>query len=130
MLTAYGEPVLFSGRGNRPLAEAICASLGCPLAEAEIKDFPNENIFIQLKKSVRSHDVFVVQGLATPVSRNLMELFILLDALKRASAARITAVLPYFAYARSDKKDQPRVPITARLIADMLQTAGANRMLT
>lgn len=130
MRFAYGEPVIFSGRGNRPLAEAICRVVGCPLAEVEIYDFPNENIFVQVKQSVRSHDVFLVQGLTTPVSRNILEMLIIIDALKRASAARITAVVPYFAYSRSDKKDQPRVPITARLIADLISTAGADRYMT
>lgn len=129
-LPPYGEPVIFSGRGNRPLAESICQHLGCPLSEAEISDFPNENIFVKLKRSVRGHDVFLIQGLGTPVNRNIMELLIFIDALKRASAARITVVLPFFAYGQSDKKDQPRVPITARLVADMIVTAGANRYMT
>jgi ribose-phosphate pyrophosphokinase len=126
----YGEPVIFSGRGNRPLAECICQHLGCPLAEAEIFDFPNENIFVKLKRSVRGHDVFLIQGLGSPVNRNIIELLIFIDALKRASAARITVVLPFFAYGQSDKKDQPRVPITARLLADMIVTAGADRYIT
>lgn len=126
----HGEPVIFSGRGNRPLAEAICEQLDCPLAEAEIFDFPNENIFVKLKRSVRGHDVFLIQGLGSTVNRNIMELLIFIDALKRASAGRITVVLPFYAYGQSDKKDQPRVPITARLIADMIVTAGANRYIT
>ncbi len=126
----YGEPIVFSGRGNRPLAEEICKNLGCPLAEADIFDFPNENIFVKLKRSVRGHDVFLIQGLGPPVNRNIMELLIFIDALYRASAARITVVLPFFAYGQSDKKDQPRVPITARLIADMIVTAHADRYMT
>jgi ribose-phosphate pyrophosphokinase len=126
----YGEPIIFSGRGNRPLAEAVCRELGCPLAEADIFDFPNENIFVKLKRSVRGHDVFLIQGLGAPVNRNIMELLIFVDALKRASAARITVVLPFYAYGQSDKKDQPRVPITARLLADMIVTAGADRYIT
>ncbi len=130
MMSPYGEPVVFSGRGNRPLAEAICQMLECPLAEAEIFDFPNENIFVKLKCSVRSHDVYLIQGMGSPVNRNVMELLIFVDALRRASAGRITAVVPYFPYGRSDKKDQPRVPITARLIADMIEVAGANRYMT
>jgi ribose-phosphate pyrophosphokinase len=130
MLTTYGDPIVFSGRGNRPLAEAICQELKCPLAGADVYDFPNEDIFIQLKRSVRGRDVFLVQGLGSPVSRNILELFIFIDALKRASAARITAVIPYFAYGRSDKKDQPRVAIAGRLMADLMITAGANRYLT
>ncbi len=126
----YGEPIVFSGRGNRPLAEALCHDLGCPLAEADIFDFPNENIFVKLKRSVRGHDVFLMQGLGSPVNRNIMELLIFIDALYRASAARITVVLPFFAYGQSDKKDQPRVPITARLLADMIVTAHADRYMT
>lgn len=129
-ISPYGEPVIFSGRGNRPLAQCICQHLECPLSEAEIFDFPNENIFVKLKRSVRGHDVFLMQGLGSPVNRNIMELLIFIDALKRASAARITVVLPFFAYGQSDKKDQPRVPITARLLADMIVTAGANRYIT
>jgi ribose-phosphate pyrophosphokinase len=129
-MSPYGEPVIFSGRGNRPLAESICRQLACPLSDADIFDFPNENIFVKLKRSVRGHDVFLIQGLGVQVNRNLIELLIFIDALKRASAARITVVLPFFAYGQSDKKDQPRVPITARLIADMIVTAGANRYIT
>src|SRR5512135_3586722 len=129
-LFPYGEPYIFSGRGNRPLAEAVCRHLGCPLAEADIFDFPNENIFVKLKRSVRGHDVFLIQGLGSPVNRNIMELLIFTDALYRASAARITVVLPYFAYGQSDKKDQPRVPITARFMADMIVTAHADRYMT
>jgi ribose-phosphate pyrophosphokinase len=126
----YGEPLVFSGRGNRPLAELICEQIGCPLSEAHIFDFPNENIFVKLKRSVRGHDVFLIQGLGAHVNRNIMELLIFVDALKRASAGRITVVLPFYAYGQSDKKDQPRVPITARLIADMIVTAGADRYIT
>ncbi|MGE5140645.1 MAG: ribose-phosphate diphosphokinase, partial [Rudaea sp.] len=129
-LYPYGEPIIFSGRGNRPLAECICREVGQPLAEADIFDFPNENIFVKLKRSVRGHDVFLIQGLGAPVNRNIVELLIFIDALKRASAARISVVLPYFAYGQSDKKDQPRVPITARLLADLIVTAGADRYMT
>ncbi len=121
---------LFSGRSNRPLAQAMCQRLEIKLSEAEIIDFPNENIFIQLKKSVRGHDVFVVQSLSSPVHRNIFEMLIFIDALKRASAGRVTVVIPYYAYGRSDKKDQPRVPITARLLADMIGVAGADRYMT
>lgn len=129
-LTPFGDPVIFSGRGNRPLAVKICQELGLALSEADVFEFPNENIFVQLKRSVRGHDVFLVQGLGPPVNRNIMELLIFIDALKRASAGRITAVLPYYAYSRSDKKDLPRVPITARLLADLIVTAGADRYMT
>jgi len=130
MAKMYGELAIFSGRSNRPLAEAICNRLRVPLEEADIVDFPNENIFIQLKCSVRGADVFFVQGLSSPVNRNIVEMLIFLDALKRASAGRITAVIPFYAYGRSDKKDQPRIAITARLIADLIGTAGADRYMT
>lgn len=130
MAKMYGELALFSGRGNRPLAEAICQELHIPLDEADIVDFPNENMLVRLKCSVRGQDVFLVQGLSSPVNRNIIELLIFLDALKRASAGRITAVIPFFAYGRSDKKDQPRIAITARLLADMIGTAGADRYMT
>lgn len=130
MAKMYGELALFSGRGNRPLAEAICRELHIPLDEADIVDFPNENMLVRLKCSVRGQDVFLVQGLSSPVNRNIIELLIFLDALKRASAGRITAVIPFFAYGRSDKKDQPRIPITARLLADVIGLAGADRYMT
>ncbi len=129
-ITPYGDPVIFSGRGNRPLAEKICAKLDLLLADADIRDFDNENIFVQLHRSVRGRDVFLIQGLGAPVNRNLVELFIFLETLKRSSAGRITAVIPFYAYARSDKKDMPRVPITARLMADLIVTAGADRYIT
>jgi ribose-phosphate pyrophosphokinase len=122
--------MVFSGRGNRPLAEKICAKLEMELAEADVHDFVNENIFVQLHRSVRGHDVFLIQGLGPPVNRNVMELFIFLETLKRSSAGRITAVLPFYTYARSDKKDMPRVPITARLLADLIVTSGADRYIT
>ncbi len=126
----YGEPIIFSGRGNRPLAECVCREVGQPLSDAEIFEFPNENIFIRPKRSVRGRDVFLIQGLGSPVNRNIMEMLIFVDALKRASAARISVVLPFYAYGQSDKKDQPRVPITARLLADLIVTAGADRYIT
>ncbi len=121
---------MFSGRSNRPLAQAMCQRLEIDLSEADITDFPNENIFVQLKKSVRGHDVFLVQSLSSPIHRNIFEMLIFIDALKRASAGRITAVIPFYAYGRSDKKDQPRVAITARLLADMIGVAGADRYMT
>lgn len=122
--------MIFSGRGNRPLAEKICQHLKLPLFEADVRDFDNENIFVQLHQSVRGHDVFLIQGLGPPVNRNVMELFIFLETLKRSSAGRITAVIPFYAYSRSDKKDMPRVPITARLMADLIVTSGADRYIT
>lgn len=130
MAKMYGELAVFSGRSNHPLAEAICNQLDVELADADIFDFPNENIFIQLRCSVRGRDVFFVQSLTAPVSRNILEMLIFLDALKRASAGRITVVIPFYAYGRSDKKDQPRIAITARLIADLVVTAGADRYMT
>ncbi len=121
---------IFSGNANRPLATAICRHLKIPLGDADVFQFSNENIFVKINENVRGHDVFVIQPFSSPVNRSIMELLIMIDALKRASAARITAVIPYYAYGRTDKKDQPRVPITARLIADCITVAGAHRVLT
>ncbi len=126
----YGELAIFSGNANPELAREICAYLGVPLRGMDVLEFANENIFVKLHQSVRSQDVFVIQPTCAPVNRNIMELLIILDTMKRASGGRITAVMPYFAYGRSDKKDQPRVPITARLLADMIGVAGADRFLT
>src|SRR4030088_1350935 len=126
----YRDLSIFSGTAHPELAQAVCRYLGVPLGKAEVVKFSNENIFPKINQNVREHDVFIVQPTYPSVSDSITELLIMIDALKRASASRITAVIPYFSYARSDKKDQPRVPITARLIADMLQTAGANRVLT
>jgi ribose-phosphate pyrophosphokinase len=126
----YGELVVLSGTAHRELSQEIADYLGISLAGIDIRDFPNENIFVQLKHSVRGQDVFLIQPTTSPVNRNIMELMIIIDALKRASAGRITAVIPYYSYGRTDKKDQPRVPITARLIADMITVAGAHRVLT
>ena len=126
----YGELVLISGSGNPELAQEISAALNVPLLDTRVTVYSNENIFIQLQQSVRSKDVFIIQPTCSPVNHNIMELLIMIDTVKRASAGRITAVMPFFAYARSDKKDQPRVPITARLIADMIAAAGADRFMT
>ena len=126
----YRDLSIFSGTAHPELAQAVCGYLGVPLGKAEVVKFSNENIFPKINQNVREHDVFVIQPTFPDVSDSILELLIMIDALKRASASRITAVVPYFSYARSDKKDQPRVPITARLIADMLQTAGASRLLT
>ena len=126
----HGTIKLFSGTGSPSLAEEISQYLGVPLSPREVIQFPNENIFIRLGESIRGQDVFLVQTMAPPVSHNIIELLIFLDALKRASPDRVTAVIPYFAYARSDKKDQPRVPITARLMADIIGVAGADRYMT
>ncbi len=127
--TIYGELALISGSANPDLAQQLSEHLDTPLVPREIIDYPNENIFIKLTRSVRSQDVFIIQPTSSPVNRNIMELLIMIDAVKRASAGRITAVIPYYAYGRTDKKDQPRVPITARLIADMIGIAGADRVL-
>jgi ribose-phosphate pyrophosphokinase len=121
---------IFSGNANRTLAAAICKHLRIPLGDADVFQFSNENIFVKINDNVRGHDVFVVQPFGSPVNRSIMELLIMIDALKRASASRITAVIPYYAYGRTDKKDQPRVPITARLIADCITVAGAHRVVT
>ena len=121
---------IFTGNANRQLAVAISRHLRIPLGDADVFQFSNENIFVKINDNVRGRDVFVIQPFSAPVNRSIMEMLIMLDALKRASAARITAVIPYYAYGRTDKKDQPRVPITARLIADCLTVAGANRVLT
>lgn len=121
---------VFSGNANRPLAAAICRHLHIPLGNADVFQFSNENIFVKINDNVREQDVFIIQSFSTPVNRSIMELLIMIDALKRASASRITAVIPYYAYGRTDKKDQPRVPITARLIADCITVAGAQRVLT
>ncbi len=126
----YGDLVVFSGTANRPLAEAVADYLGIELSEADVFQFPNTNTFCRLKESVRGKDVFIIQPTSPPTNDNLMELLIFLDTLRRDSAARITAVIPYFGYGRTDKKDQPRVPITGRLVADLITIAGANRVLT
>jgi ribose-phosphate pyrophosphokinase len=124
------ELSIFTGNAHPQLARDVCAYLGVPLGRADVFEFSNENIFVKINQNVREHDVFVIQPTCSPVNKSVMELLIMLDALKRASASRITAVIPYFAYGRTDKKDQPRVPITARLMAELLQIAGADRVLT
>ena len=121
---------VYSGNANLGLARKICRYLGVPLGQAEVFSFANENIFVKILDNVREKDVFVIQPTCRPVNQSLMELLIMVDAFKRASAGRITAVVPYYAYGRSDKKDQPRVPITARLVADMITVAGADRVLS
>ncbi len=121
---------VFTGNANPRLAEAICLELGVPRGKAEVFQFSNENIFVRILDTVRERDVYVVQPFSSPVNVSIMELLIMSDALKRASAGRITAVIPYYAYGRTDKKDQPRVPITARLLADLITVAGADRVLT
>ena len=124
------ELKVFSGNAHPELATSIAYFLHIPLGKCEVTQFSNENTFVRIQENVRERDVFIVQPISSPVNSHLMELLIMIDAVKRASARRITAVMPYYAYGRSDKKDQPRVPITARLIADLLTVAGANRVLT
>ncbi len=126
----FGEMKVFSGSSHPGLANGIATHMGMPLGRLKVTRFSNENIKVKIEENVREADVFVIQSSCPPVSDNLMELLILIDALKFASAARITAVLPYFPYARSDKKDEARISITARLVADLLETAGADRVLT
>ncbi len=120
---------VFSGTANEPLARAICKSINIELGKCSIQPFPDGETFIKIEENVRGEDVFVVQPTSPPTNHNLMELFIMIDALRRASAMRITAVLPFYGYARQDRKDQPRVPITAKLIANLLVAAGVNRIL-
>jgi ribose-phosphate pyrophosphokinase len=121
---------VFTGNANPELANEICQDLGIELGRAMVKQFSDGEIYLQIKVNVRGADVFIIQPTCTPVDRHIMELLLMIDALKRASAERITAVLPYYGYARQDRKDKPRVPISAKLIASLLETAGANRVLT
>jgi ribose-phosphate pyrophosphokinase len=121
---------VFAGSSHPQLARRICDALGIPLGKAHTTRFSNENLKVKIEENVREQDVFVVQTACPPLSEHIVELLILLDALKHASAKRVTAVLPYFPYARSDKKDEPRISITARLMADLLATSGADRVLT
>ena len=122
--------LVFSGQSNRPLAQAICDNLGIPLGASKTEKFTNDNIIVHYEQSLREGDVFIVQSFSTPVSDAIMELLLMIDAAKSASAGRVTAVIPYYSYARSDKKDSPRISIAGRLVADLLQEAGADRVLT
>lgn len=128
--TLYGDLTVFSGTANRALAEEVASYLNVQLGDAEVVQFANTNTFVRLRQSVRGKDVFLIQPTSAPTNDNLMELLIFIDALRRDSAGRITAVIPYYGYGRTDKKDQPRVPITARLVADLISVAGADRFLT
>ncbi len=120
---------VFSGTANRPLTEEICEALDCPIGAAMIKRFADGETHLQIQENVRGADVFVVQPTCTPVDHHLMELLLIIDALKRASAERITPVLPYYGYARQDRKDRPRMPISAKLVASLIERAGASRVL-
>lgn len=126
----YGDIKLFAGSGCPELAQRVADYIGIPLSDWEITKFPNENLFIQLGGSIRGQDVYIIQSHCPPVHQNIMEMLIAIDAVRRDSAGRITVVMPYLAYSQSDKKDQPRVPITARLMADMIETAGTHRWIT
>jgi len=121
---------IFSGNANPELAAKIVASLGMELGDVQIERFPDGEIFVKIKENIRGKDVFIIQPICKPPNEHLMELLIMIDAMRRASARRITAVLPFYGYARQDRKDQPRVPITAKLVANLLVAAGANRLLT
>ncbi len=125
----YGDIKLYAGTSCPDLANRIATHMGLPLCDRDIIMFPNDNLFVQLHSSVRGQDCYAIQTTAAPVHRNLMELLILIQTLRLDSAARVTAVVPYLCYARSDKKDQPRIPITARLVADMIEVAGADRYM-
>ena len=125
-----GQALVFSGRANIQLSEDICKYLNIDLGRRVIKDFSDDEIYVRLEENVRGGDVFVIQSTCSPGNTNLMELLIMIDALKRASAKRVTAVIPYYGYARQDRKCEPRVPITSKLVADLLVTAGTDRVLT
>ena len=130
MVSIHDEMVVFSGNAHPELTRSVCDYLGIPVGQAEVFKFANDNTFVRILENIRQRDVFIVQPTCAPVNDHLMELLIMIDACKRASAGRITAVMPYYGYGRTDKKDQPRVPITARLVADLLTAAGADRVLT
>ena len=126
----FQEMAVFTGNAHRELALAVCKHLEMPLGDCEVFAFANEEVFVRYLDNIRERDVFIIQPIVSPVNTRLMELLVMIDAAKRASAGRITAVVPYYAYGRSDKKDQPRVPITARLVANFIEVAGADRVLT
>ncbi len=126
----FGELKIFAGRASQVLAKEICAKIGTPVAESETHIFSDGNIFVRVKENVRGRDVYIVQGTEYPVNDNLVELLFWIDAFKRASATQVTAVIPFFSYAKGDKKDEPRVSIRARVVADAIESAGADRVLT
>lgn len=128
-MTMLGDLKIFSGRAHPSLAQEICAYLKLPLGKVEAYNFSDGEIFCQIEENVRGSDVFIIQPTCRPANENLMELLIMLDAFKRSSASRVSAVIPYYGYARQDKKDRPRVPITAKLVADLISRAGADRIL-
>src|SRR6186997_3018641 len=130
MFALQPELKVFTGSANRDLAERICKYIGVPLGKATISSFPDGETYVRIEENIRGHDVFIVQPTSPPTNQHLMELLIMVDAARRASADRITAVIPFFGYARQDRKDQPRVPITAKLVANLLVAAGVHRVLT
>src|SRR5947207_15255684 len=130
MFALQPELKVFTGSANRDLAERICKYIGVPLGQATISSFPDGETYVRIEENIRGHDVFIIQPTCPPTNQHLMELLIMVDAARRASADRITAVIPFFGYARQDRKDQPRVPITAKLVANLLDAAGVNRVLT
>ena len=130
MFALQPELKVFSGTANRDLAERICKYIGVPLGQGTISSFPDGETYVKIEENIRGHDVFIIQPTCPPTNQHLMELLIMVDAARRASADRITAVIPFFGYARQDRKDQPRVPITAKLVANLLHASGVNRVLT
>lgn len=130
MFALQPELKVFTGSANRELAERICKYIGVPLGQATISSFPDGETYVRIEENIRGHDVFIIQPTCPPTNEHLMELLIMVDAARRASADRITAVIPFFGYARQDRKDQPRVPITAKLVANLLYAAGVSRVLT
>jgi ribose-phosphate pyrophosphokinase len=130
LFCGYCYVKIFSGTSNQPLAQSICKSIGAELGKCTVSAFPDGETFVKIEENVRGEDVYLVQSTSPPTNHHLMEMFIMMDALRRASASRITAVLPFYGYARQDRKDQPRVPITAKLVANLIVAAGANRVLT
>ena len=130
MFALQPEMKVFSGSANRELAERICQYLGVPLGQATISSFPDGETYVKIEENIRGRDVFIIQPTCPPTNQHLMELLIMVDAARRASADRITAVIPFFGYARQDRKDQPRVPITAKLVANLLYASGVQRVLT
>lgn len=131
MVNTFGKELqVFSGSANKELAKKIASYIGIPLGQADVSAFPDGESFVQYKENIRGNDIFIIQPTCPPTNHHLMELFIMIDAARRASAHRITAVMPFYGYARQDRKDKPRVPITAKLVANLLTSAGAHRVLT
>ena len=130
MFALQPEMKIFSGPAHRDLAESICKYIGIPLGKATISSFPDGETYVRIEENIRGRDVFIVQPTSPPTNEHLMELLIMVDAARRASADRITAVIPFFGYARQDRKDQPRVPITAKLVANLIHASGVHRVLT